>query len=257
MAFIKSTLNYSFHLVIKYLKSFLFVAILNILVSLIFILLLLLVPPILGKSTFFAQNSFLQILDLLLIFFYCIFLGIGYLISINLLNYYLILKIIGEESGIKTTNNTIIQYSLKRMYPTLTVGLLAGFLTSAGMILFIIPGIIFYYTYFFSSYFVLINGDSPSQSLKSSAALTKGYKWKLFFITIFYNLIPLFIFFVIDFLFSIFVPISKISIATSIQSLVVLALVNQITRYLFIPLIMVFGSVLNTAIWIRLNNNEY
>ncbi len=61
-----------------------------------------------------------------------------------------------------------------------------GLITWVGMILLIIPGIIWGIKYFFCDYFVIDKKSKPIEALKQSAVITQGAKWQLFvfFITI-------------------------------------------------------------------------
>jgi len=55
-----------------------------------------------------------------------------------------------------------------------------GLITWVGMILLIIPGIIWGIKYFFCDYFVIDKKSKPIEALKQSAAITRGIKWQLF-----------------------------------------------------------------------------
>ncbi len=58
--------------------------------------------------------------------------------------------------------------------------ILYGLIVSAGMILLIIPGIIWAIKFQFFSYFIVDKGLGPIESLKRSSAITEGSKWDLF-----------------------------------------------------------------------------
>ncbi len=62
----------------------------------------------------------------------------------------------------------------------LASSLLYGLIVFGGMILLIIPGIIWAYKFFFSQYLVIDKGLSPIAALKESSRITKGHKWNLF-----------------------------------------------------------------------------
>jgi len=55
-----------------------------------------------------------------------------------------------------------------------------GLITWAGLILLIIPGIIWGIKYFFCDYFVIDKKSKPIEAFKQSAAITRGIKWQLF-----------------------------------------------------------------------------
>ncbi|MFH0792198.1 MAG: DUF975 family protein, partial [bacterium] len=62
----------------------------------------------------------------------------------------------------------------------LASSLLYGLIVFGGMILLIIPGIIWAYKFFFSQYLVIDKGLGPIAALKESSRITKGHKWNLF-----------------------------------------------------------------------------
>jgi hypothetical protein len=57
---------------------------------------------------------------------------------------------------------------------------LYGLIVSAGMILLIIPGIIWAIKFYFFSYLIVDKGLGPIEALKRSSAITDGAKWDLF-----------------------------------------------------------------------------
>lgn len=59
-------------------------------------------------------------------------------------------------------------------------GILAGIIMVAGLIFFIVPGIILAIMFSFATYFVLDKGLSPLEALKESRRITAGHKWQLF-----------------------------------------------------------------------------
>lgn len=64
----------------------------------------------------------------------------------------------------------------------LAVSMLLGLITMAGTLLFIIPGIVLYLTYCFSEYAVVDRRTAIRESFDLSAALTDGWKGRLFVI---------------------------------------------------------------------------
>lgn len=58
-------------------------------------------------------------------------------------------------------------------------GILAGLIILVGLILFIIPGIIWSLKFAFFTYFIVDQKMGPIKALKASANLTYGVKWKL------------------------------------------------------------------------------
>lgn len=57
---------------------------------------------------------------------------------------------------------------------------LYGLIVFGGILLLIVPGIIWSIQFFFYSYLIVEKGMSPIDALKASSAMTKGHKWELF-----------------------------------------------------------------------------
>ncbi len=84
----------------------------------------------------------------------------------------------GKQVYYKTLLN---QVSFKKAFKLLIAQLCVGFLVMCGLILFIVPGIIFALKYVFVPY-VMVDQDVPSikSALKGSSQITKGVRGKLF-----------------------------------------------------------------------------
>lgn len=70
--------------------------------------------------------------------------------------------------------------------------ILYGLIVLGGLILLIVPGIVWAIKFQFFSYFIVDKGFGPIESLKKSSAITNGAKWDLFFfglLLIFINLL--------------------------------------------------------------------
>lgn len=67
-----------------------------------------------------------------------------------------------------------------RYWSYLIVSVLMGLVTIGGIILLVIPGIIFALMFWFGGYIVVDQGRSPIEAMKESARITKGHKWELF-----------------------------------------------------------------------------
>ncbi len=66
----------------------------------------------------------------------------------------------------------------------LGVSVLLAIILGIGFVLLIIPGIILMLVFFFSGYLVIDTNIGPVASLKESARLTKGNRWKLFLLVL-------------------------------------------------------------------------
>ncbi len=58
--------------------------------------------------------------------------------------------------------------------------ILYGLIVFGGILLLIVPGIIWSIQFFFYSYLIVEKGMKPIDALKASSAMTKGHKWELF-----------------------------------------------------------------------------
>jgi uncharacterized membrane protein len=73
----------------------------------------------------------------------------------------------------------------------LAVSLLYGLLVTAGLLLFVVPGIIWAIKYQFCFYVVVSEGAGPMAALRKSGELTQGMKWNLFVFDIVLGLVNL------------------------------------------------------------------
>lgn len=86
-----------------------------------------------------------------------------------------------SESRHSPTRVSSIFYGFQMVWKTLGLSLLTGLLVFLGLILFIVPGVIFVYRYSMSLYILV---DDPSkgivQCMRESGQLMRGNKWRLF-----------------------------------------------------------------------------
>jgi hypothetical protein len=69
---------------------------------------------------------------------------------------------------------------LSRFFPVILLALLMGVLFMLGFMLLIVPGLILITMWFVSTPACVVERTGPWTSLKRSAALTKGHRWKIF-----------------------------------------------------------------------------
>lgn len=69
--------------------------------------------------------------------------------------------------------------------------LIFGAIAFAGLILIVVPGIIWGIMFGYATYFVIDKRLSPPQALKESRRITYGYKWELFLLGVFSVLIAI------------------------------------------------------------------
>ncbi len=105
------------------------------------------------------------------------------LITLGLINFYL--KLVATNQP-----NYKDLYSQVKLVGNIIIGsLIYGLIVLAGLILFIIPGIIFSLKFMFYSYLIIDKGLNPLEAIKKSGQITQGYKWQIFFIALISGLI--------------------------------------------------------------------
>ncbi len=88
-----------------------------------------------------------------------------------------------EYKNLLDYTHLIIPYFLASILYTLIV--------LVGLILFIIPGVIWSLKFRFYSYFIVDRGMGPIEALRASSKITRGNKWNLFFLGIILGLIDI------------------------------------------------------------------
>jgi hypothetical protein len=73
-----------------------------------------------------------------------------------------------------------LKVGLSRFFPVILLALLMGVLFMLGFTLLIVPGLILVTMWFVSTPACVVERTGPWTSLKRSAALTKGHRWKIF-----------------------------------------------------------------------------
>lgn len=97
--------------------------------------------------------------------------------------------------------------------------LLVGTITVLGMILFIVPGLIFAIMFGFSLYRVIETGENPIEAMGQSLKITKGNRWNLFVLglALFGINILGFLFFIVGL--AITIPLSSLAIVHAYRSI--------------------------------------
>lgn len=97
--------------------------------------------------------------------------------------------------------------------------ILVGLAVIIGIILLIVPGVIFGLMFMFTPYLVIDKGMSPIEAMKESKRITSGYKWKLLGLCAVLGLINVlgFICLIVGLLVS--VPVTSIAIAHAYRTL--------------------------------------
>ena len=137
-------------------------------VGLLVISCLLLIIPLTIAMGALEVNTFLGIILHIADFVLTILIAMG-LVKI-------VLRFCDQEKG--KFSDLFSQYRLFFKY--LVTSILYFLIVFGGMLLFIIPGIIWSIQFWFFDYFVIDKGLRPMEALKKSSAITQGVKWKLF-----------------------------------------------------------------------------
>ncbi len=87
--------------------------------------------------------------------------------------FYISSVISGNQKNIKTLWNLGIEYWL----PFMIYSILSGIVITIGLVLFIIPGLLYTARYSFSAFDLLLNKNTPLNAMKNSWHETKDYIW--------------------------------------------------------------------------------
>ena len=82
--------------------------------------------------------------------------------------------------GRDTPIGECLRVGLSRLLPVLGVAIATGIAVVLGMILLIIPGLIFLCALFVAPVVAVVEGSGVSDSMSRSSALTKGHRWQIF-----------------------------------------------------------------------------
>lgn len=113
---------------------------------------------------------------------YIIFAIIGMVVTLGFIK--IALKV---HDGVQATIKDLFsQYSLVFKY--FLASLLYGLMVLGGLILLVVPGVIWAVKYQYFAYFI-VEGSGPIAAIKKSGLITKGEKWHLFWVGILLGLI--------------------------------------------------------------------
>lgn len=82
--------------------------------------------------------------------------------------------------GEYTSLGESLSRGMARVFPLIGAGLLTGILTAIGFVLLIVPGLIVFCSLILSTSVCVVERLGPIDSMKRSAELTKGHRWKIF-----------------------------------------------------------------------------
>ncbi len=90
---------------------------------------------------------------------------------------YALMKVM--RTGIAPGINESYRFAVSKVIKVLLCTVMVWFLVSVGLVLLIIPGIVLFLAYELVNPIAVIEGGSPTEILKRSYAMTKGYKWNI------------------------------------------------------------------------------
>jgi len=123
---------------------------------------------------FGAVNMFVKLPGLLYWLIYLVFVVLSIVLQMGLVK--ISLRFSKNEKAELADLFSSFPFILKYI----AASILYGLIVMAGIILLIIPGIIWSIKFSFYSYFILDKGMGPIKALKESSRITKGHKWNLF-----------------------------------------------------------------------------
>jgi hypothetical protein len=92
----------------------------------------------------------------------------------------LIFGVVRRLSGAPAAFGEILGVGLKRLFPSLAVGLLSGLLIAAGIVMLIVPGVMWACTYWLAVPVSVIEAPGVGASFERSKRLTDGLRGKIF-----------------------------------------------------------------------------
>ena len=92
--------------------------------------------------------------------------------------------VVQDLKGNKISIADCLSVGFQRMFPVLLVALVVGLCVLAGMLLFVVPGIILAVMLFVAVPSAVIEKPGIFGALDRSMALTKGFRWQIFFLTL-------------------------------------------------------------------------
>ena len=146
-----------------------------------------------------------------------------------------------KKTKVKTVKEELTM-SKSLIWPVLLASLLSGLAITAGIILFIIPGIIFSVWFAFTIYSAVLENKKPVEAMKHSKSLSAG-RW----IAVFWRLVaPAFVFMIAIALTQWIIDIPLKMIAASLSSAKTIILLNGF-RQLLGTLVSILSGPLTTA----------
>lgn len=130
-----------------------------------------------------------------------ILVNIGYLVASVLISIAGVKAVQGVTTGKTLPTKEIFEYARKKFWLFAALTIILSLIELGGIILLVIPGIVFAVWYSFAKFIMIIEGKGIKASLKASKSLVTGRFWKVFgriivftlfsiLIQIFFSLVP-------------------------------------------------------------------
>lgn len=105
----------------------------------------------------------------------------------------LVYGVVSDLRGNKASVGQILSGALSVLIPVLFVSIVVGLLVAVGTMAFVIPGIILYVMFWVAVPAAVVERTGVIDSMKRSLALTKGYRWQIFFVLVIWTVITIII----------------------------------------------------------------
>lgn len=153
------------------------------------------------------------------------------------------LGVLAQENNRKISGVSMLLGSVPHIFPIIAVAFVSTILTVLGYLLLVIPGIVVSLALSVASPAVIIEGRDMTGALNRSLALTSGYRWQLFGISIIQGIIAMILSYAVEALSGIAFPDASsgfqdvvISIALLLETAVSIALGGVLAAVSFLKL---------------------
>ena len=103
----------------------------------------------------------------------------------------LVYGVVSDLRGNRASVGQILSGALSVLIPVLFVSIVVGLLVAVGTMAFVIPGIILYVMFWVAVPAAVVERTGVIDSMKRSLALTKGYRWQIFFVLVIWTVITI------------------------------------------------------------------
>ena len=126
-----------------------------------------------------------------------IFTMLVWMIAYFWLSAALVYGVVSDLRGNKASVADILSGALSVLFPVFVISIMVGVLVSIGLVLLIVPGIMLYVMFWVAVPAAVVERPGIMGSMRRSMELTKGYRWKIFFILVIWGVLGFVVQFVI------------------------------------------------------------